>query len=420
MAELNWTLLPWQIECWQDPARFKVIAAGRRCGKSNFAIKQLLAHALEAPRGSAVLYVAPTLGQARQIAWDALLDQAGDLVKASNINNLDITLTTGIKIHIRSGENPDSLRGLKCAFAVIDEAAFIKEEVWTKIIRPALSDLKGSAIFISTPDGRNWFYDMFKLGQEGTDPDWKSWHLTTYDNPTIDPAEIEAAKRTLSSWAFRVEFESSFDNAGSGIFMESWWKEGKEPDNGSWYIAFDLAGFADVKEANTAAKKRLDRTAIAIVKGCDDGTWFVHKVILGRWNVEQTALKIIEAVKEYKPIAVGCEKGMAKNALMHYLQDMMRRNNVYFSVQELTHGNRKKTERITYALQGRQEHGRLIFNEDEDWTDVKEEFILFGAQGIHDDAIDALAYVDQMYVGSFASDEVEVDSWQPQDVWSGY
>ena len=159
MAELNWTLLPWQIECWQDPSRFKVIAAGRRCGKSNFAIKQLLAHALEAPKGSAVLYVAPTLGQARQIAWDALLDQAGDLVKGSNINNLDITLTNGIKIHVRSGENPDSLRGLKCAFAVIDEAAFIKEEVWTKIIRPALSDLKGSAIFISTPDGRNWFYD---------------------------------------------------------------------------------------------------------------------------------------------------------------------------------------------------------------------------------------------------------------------
>jgi predicted phage terminase large subunit-like protein len=420
VSTLNWTLLPWQIECWQDPSRFKVIAAGRRCGKSNFAIKQLLAHALEAPKGSAVLYVAPTLGQARQICWDSLLEQGGDLIKNSNINNLDITLTTGVKIHVRSGENPDSLRGLKLYFVVVDEAAFIKPDVWAKIIRPALSDLKGSAIFISTPDGRNYFYDMYMLGQSGEDPDWKSWHLTTLDNPTIDPAEIEAARRTLSSWQFKVEFESSFDNAGSGIFLESWWKEGKEPQDGSWYIAFDLAGFADVKEANTAAKKRLDRTAIAIVKGCDDGTWYVHKIIMGRWNVEQTALKIIEAVKEYKPIKVGCERGMAKNAVVGYLTDMMRRTGTYFSVQELTHSNQKKTDRITFALQGRMEHGRLVFNEDEDWTDVKEEFFLFGAQGIHDDGVDALAYINQMYVAGFSAGEVELDSWEPTDWVAGY
>ena len=420
MAELNWELLKWQLEVWQDPHRFKVICAGRRCGKSNFAIKRTLAAALEAPKGSAVVYIAPTMAQARQIAWQPLLDQAGDLVKASNVNNLDITLVNGVKIHVRSGEQPDSLRGLKLAFAVLDECAFIKEEVWTRVVRPALSDLKGNAIFISTPEGRNHFYEWFKLGQEGTDPEWKSWHLTTYDNETIDPAEIEAAKRTLSSWAFGVEYMSSFDTSGSGIFLESWWKEGKEPENGSWYIAFDLAGFEDVKNANTAAKKRLDKTAIAIVKGCDDGTWFVKKIILGRWNVEQTALKIIEAVKEYQPIMVGCERGMARNAIMHYLQDMMRRTNTFFSVQELSHRNQKKTDRITYALQGRMEHSRLIFNEDEDWTDVKEEFFLFGAQGIHDDAIDSLAYVDQMYVAGVAEDEVEVDSWEPFDTYSGY
>ena len=419
MAELNWTLLPWQIECWQDPSRFKVIAAGRRCGKSNFAIKQLLAHALEAPKGSAVLYVAPTLGQARQIAWDALLDQAGDLVKGSNINNLDITLTNGIKIHVRSGENPDSLRGLKCAFAVIDEAVFIKEEVWTKIIRPALSDLKGEAIFISTPDGRNWFYDLFSLGQEGTDPDWKSWHLTTYDNPTIDRSEIEAAKRTLSSWAFKVEFESSFDTSGSGIFKEEWIKYGEEPTDGSYYIAFDLAGFADVSSANTAAKRRLDRTAIAIVKVTNDGKWFVKKIECGRWNIEETANRILKNVREYQPIGVGAERGALKNAVLPYLQELMRKQNVFFSVQDLTHGNKKKTDRITWALQGRFEHGNIILNEDEDWEDLKEEILLFGAKDIHDDLIDALSYVDQMAISMF-SEEVEIDEWEPFDAVSGY
>lgn len=420
MSELNWTLLPWQIDVWQDPARFKVVVCGRRTGKSNLAIKKTLAEALQAPKGSAVVYIAPTLGQARQICWDALLDQGGDLVKNSNVNQGDITLVNGVKIHVRSAENPDSLRGLKLAYAVLDECAFMKEETWTKIIRPALSDLKGEALFISTPDGRNWVYDLFQLGKSDTDPEWASFHYTTLDNPTIDPKEVEAAKRTLSSWAYKVEFEASFDTSGSGIFLESWWKEGKEPENGSWYIAFDLAGFEDVKNANTAVKKRLDKTSIAIVKGCDDGTWFIKKVILGRWNVEQTALKIIEAVKEYQPIMVGCERGMARNAIMHYLQDMMRRTNTFFSVQELSHRNQKKTDRITYALQGRMEHGRLIFNEDEDWTDVKEEFFLFGAQGIHDDAIDSIAYIDQMYVAGVPEGEAEIDDWEPFDKWSGY
>ena len=419
MAELNWTLLPWQLDVWQHPSRFKVIAAGRRCGKSNFAIKRTLAAALNAPKGSAVLYIAPTLAQARQIAWDALLDQAGDLVKGSNVNQLDITLVNGIKIHIRSGENPDALRGMKLAFAVIDEAAFIKEEVWTKIIRPALSDLKGEAIFISTPDGRNWFYDLYSLGQSEEDPDWKSWHLTTWDNPTIDPKEIEAAKRSLSSWAFKVEFESSFDTSGSGIFKEEWLKYGEEPEEGSYYIAFDLAGFSDVASANTAAKRRLDKTAIAIVKVTNDGKWWVKKIETGRWGVEETANRLLKNVREYQPVGVGAERGALKNAVLPYLQELMRKNNTFFSVQDLTHGNKKKTDRITWALQGRFEHGNIILNEDENWDDLKEELLLFGAKDIHDDLIDALSYVDQMAISVY-NDEPEIDDWEPFDKVSGY
>ena len=419
MSELNWTLLPWQLDVWQHPSRFKVIAAGRRCGKSNFAIKRTLAAALNAPKGSAVLYIAPTLAQARQIAWDALLDQAGDLVKGSNVNQLDITLVNGIKIHIRSGENPDVLRGMKLAFAVIDEAAFIKEEVWTKIIRPALSDLKGEAIFISTPDGRNWFYDLYSLGQSEEDPDWKSWHLTTWDNPTIDPKEIEAAKRSLSSWAFKVEFESSFDTSGSGIFKEEWLKYGSEPDEGSYYIAFDLAGFSDITSANTAAKRRLDKTAIAIVKVTNDGKWWVKKIETGRWGVEETANRLLKNVREYQPVGVGAERGALKNAVLPYLQELMRKNNTFFSVQDLTHGNKKKTDRITWALQGRFEHGNIILNEDENWDDLKEELLLFGAKDIHDDLSDALSYVDQMAISVY-NDEPEIDDWEPFDKWSGY
>ena len=136
MSNLNWSMLPWQLQVWQDKERFKVLACGRRTGKSNLAIKMTLAKALEAPEGSAVVYIAPTLAQARQIAWDALLDAGKDVIKSAHVNNMDIVLVTGRKIHIRSAENPDTLRGLKLYFAVMDEAAFIKDDnLWTKIAR---------------------------------------------------------------------------------------------------------------------------------------------------------------------------------------------------------------------------------------------------------------------------------------------
>ena len=418
MAELNWSLLPWQLEVWQDEHRFKVIAAGRRCGKSNLAIKMLLAKALEAPEGSAVVYVAPTLGQARQIAWDALLDQGRPVIKQAHVNNMDITLVTGRKIHIRSAENPDALRGLKLYFCVIDEAAFVKEDVFTKILRPALADLKGEAVLISTPDGRNWFYDAFKTG-EGNSADWKSWHLTTKDNPTIDPEEIEAAKKNLSTFHFNQEFMASFTNSGSGMFKEEWLKYGSEPKEGSWYIAIDLAGFKDVANASTAAQKRLDQSAIAVVKATDDGKWFVEKIEHGRWDIDETAMRILKNVEEYKPMAVGIEKGMARQAVLGPLQALMRRYNNYFHIEELTHGNQKKTDRIMWSLQGNFEHSRIILNSDEDWSEFVDQYLMFPSTQVHDDLIDALSYVDQL-AKSIDIEDYDEEEWTPMDAEVGY
>jgi len=418
-VELNWSLLPWQIEVWQDKSRFKVIAAGRRCGKSNLAIKMLLAKALEAPEGSAVVYVAPTLGQARQIAWDALLTQGRSVIKQAHVNQMDITLVTGRKIHIRSGENPDTLRGLKLYFAVIDEAAFVKEDLFTKIIRPALADLKGEAVLISTPDGRTWFYDAFKTGESGKSKDWKSWHLTTYDNPTIDPEELEAAKKTLSTFHFNQEFLASFTNSGTGLFKEEWLKYGTEPADGSWYIAIDLAGFKEVNNATSAADKRLDQSAICVVKATDDGTWFVEKIEYGRWGIDETAMRIIKNVNEYQPVAVGLEKGMARQAVLGPLEKLMREYNTYFHVMELTHGNQKKTDRIMWSLQGNFEHGRIILNKEEKWTEFIDQYLMFPSTQVHDDLIDALSYVSQVAT-TVSTDDYEEEDWTPMDVESAY
>jgi hypothetical protein len=417
MSELNFQLLRWQQEVFKDPTRFKVIAAGRRCGKSRLSAVTLLIEGLNCPEGSSVMYVAPTLGQARTIMWDLLMDLGRPVIKSAHINNLEITLVNGRKILIRGADNQDSLRGVSLSYLVMDEVAFIKAEIWERVLRAALSDKKGRAMFISTPSGRNHFYEWYQLGQSGSDEDWKSWHFTTADNETIDPKEIEAAKRTLSSFAFNQEYLSSFNNAGSGLFKEEWIKFGEEPQNGSWYIAVDCAGFEEVGKKQT--NKRLDKTAIAVVKVDNDNTWFVDKIETGRWSTEDTAMKILNNIKEYEPTAVGIERGIAKQAIMTPLMNAMRRMNCYAHIEELTHGNKKKVDRVTWALQGNFEHGRILLNTDGDFDLFVDELLMFPTQGVHDDTVDALAYIHQLVRPSFDADDGG-DEWETLDVISGY
>lgn len=417
MSDLNFSLLPWQQEVYKDPTRFKVIAAGRRCGKSRLAATMLIIEGLRCPQGSAVLYVSPTMGQSRQIVWDLLLELGREVIQTSNVNNLDITLINGARIYVRGADRPDTLRGVSLTFAVLDEVADIKPQAWEQVIRASLSDKKGKAIFIGTPKGRNWFYDLYKLGQEGDDKDWKSWHFTTKDNPLIDPDEIESAKKTLSSFAFKQEYMASFSNAGSDVFKEEWIKYGEEPAYGSYFVAVDLAGFEEVAKQAANSKKRLDESAIAVVKVTDDGKWFVQEIEHGRWDIRETAAKILMKMRDYRPLSVGIERGALKNAVLPYLSDLMRKNNIYSHIVDLTHGNRKKTDRIVWALQGRFEHGRIVLNSEGNWDDFVDQLLMFPAVGVHDDLPDALSYIDQLAVTSYF--EEEDDNWEPVDVISG-
>jgi hypothetical protein len=415
---LNFELLPWQKQVYSDDTRFKVIVAGRRCGKSRLSAVSLLVEGLRCPQGSAVMYVAPTQGQARQIIWDLLMELGREVISSSHVNNMDITLINGAKIYVRGSDRPDTLRGVSLTYLVLDEVADIKADTWEKVLRAALSDKKGKALFIGTPKGRNWFYDMYILGESGEDEEWKSWHFTTRDNPLIDPKEIEGAKKTLSSFAFKQEYEASFDNAGTDTFKEEWLKFGEEPNDGNYYIAIDLAGFENLS-MNAQAKKRLDQTAIAVVKATEDGKWFVRKIEHGRWDIKETCQRIIKNIKAFQPAGVGIERGSLKNAVLPYLSDLMRSNNVYAHIEDLTHGNKKKTERVIWALQGRFEHGKVILNEEEDWDDFRDEFVMFPTTGVHDDLLDALSYIDQLAITSYFADDDQEDL-EPLDWISGY
>jgi len=216
----------------------------------------------------------------------------------------------------------------------------------------------------------------------------------------------------MSSYAFRQEFMASFEALGSEIFKEDWIQfSNTEPDDGDYYIAVDLAGFADVASNATGKGKRLDKTAIAIVKAGMNG-WWVADIISGRWDIKKTARKIFEAVDHYQPVAVGIEKGALRNAVIPYLTDLMKSGNRYFRVEELTHGNKKKIDRIVWALQGRFEHSQITLSEGEWNTQFLDELFQFPNPLVHDDLVDALAYVDQLakvsYYVDFEEEEFEI------------
>lgn len=417
--DLNVELLPWQQEVWNDTTRFKVVAAGRRTGKSRLAAWLLIINALQTDRGH-VFYVAPTQGQARDIMWQTLLELGHPVISGSHINNLQIKLVNGATISLKGADRPETMRGVSLKYLVMDEYADMKPDVWEQILRPALADQKGSALFIGTPMGRNHFYELYKYGELSEDETYKAWHYTSYDNPILDPSEIDVAKKSMSSYAFRQEFMASFEAKGSEMFKEEWIKfSDEEPSDGDYYIAIDMAGFEEVGKKRTKNTK-LDETAIVVAKVCDNGNWWVDNIIYGRWDLNETATKIFQAVRDYKPVSVGIERGIAKQAVMSPLMDLQKKYNKFFRVEELTHGNRKKTDRIMWALQGRFENGVITLNKGEWNSRFLDQLFQFPDPLTHDDLVDALAYIDQLAQVPYGIGDLEFEEPEIIDAIAGY
>ena len=412
---LDIQLLDWQQEVWNDPTRFKVVAAGRRTGKSRLAAYLLVVNGLQAEKGH-VFYVAPTQGQARDIMWNLLLDVGKDVIKNSHVNNMQITLINDVIISLKGADRPETMRGVSLAYLVMDEYADMKPDVWELILRPALADYSAPALFIGTPMGRNHFYDLYRNAEIGDDPDFAAWHYTSYDNNLIDKTEIDRAKKSMSSYAFRQEFMASFEARGSEMFKEDWVHFDENEPDGDYYIAVDLAGFEEIGKKNKT--KNLDNTAIAVTKVNQQG-WWVADIIVGRWTLDQTAVKIFRAVQDYRPVAVGIEKGIARQAVMSPLSDLMAKYSRFFRVEELTHGNRKKVDRVMWALQGRFENGLISLNKG-DWNyQFMDELFQFPDVLTHDDMVDALAYIDQLAKVAYST-HFEEDTYEVFDSVAGY
>jgi phage terminase large subunit-like protein len=218
----------------------------------------------------------------------------------------------------------------------------------------------------------------------------------------------------------KQEFEANFSSFGGTVFTSEMIEtEEREVGGGDVYMTVDPAGYEDVKGVATGKATRLDETAISVVE-VDEKGWHVHDIVTGRWNVRETAIRILRTAQKYQPRLVGIERGALKNALMPYLQDNMRRLNIYPYVTEVTHGNRRKYDRIVWALQGRLEQGRLTFQPGEYLPKLTDQMLDFPNPLAHDDMIDSLAYIDQVAVTPYdmrINDGAE--QWEPLDAVTG-
>jgi len=221
---LNLTVLPAQAAIHRSSARFRVVDAGRRFGKSLLGGREVFAQAVIPD--SYIWIVGPTLDLAEKefrVAWKLIVDKELIPVRRKSERELFMQLSNGTTIECRSEENPDQLIGEGLDLVVCAEAARLKHRTWDQYLRPALADRRGDALLTSTPRGFNWFFDFYNRGQKDHpefEPGWESWQIPSSANPLLSPEEIEGARRTSTPEAFAQEWEAKFISYGGLVFPE--------------------------------------------------------------------------------------------------------------------------------------------------------------------------------------------------------
>ena len=206
-----------------DTHRFRVVNCGRRWGKTTLAILEMVAKAVF-KEDAKVVYIAPTYQQARDISWNELKKICKPVTVNINESRLEITIKTktggSSTIWLRGWESVETLRGQAFNFIVIDEIAMMRNfwTNWEEVLRPTLTDKRGEVLFVSTPKGFNHFYDLCNI--ELTDPDFKTFHYSSYDNPHLPVDELDKAKATLPPDRFAQEYEASFQKTQGLVYKE--------------------------------------------------------------------------------------------------------------------------------------------------------------------------------------------------------
>lgn len=237
-----------QMKLHESKARFRVMACGRRFGKTLAATNELAKNALE-HNNTLNWWVAPTYRQT-EIAFELLCEALKPvLAKPPNKSKMRLDLINGSVIECRSAERYENMRGDGPSFVVFDEASKCPKAAWTEVVRPALADKQGRAIFISTPWGRDWFWELFQRGQNDDFPEWWSASFPTTANPFIPEQEVEEARLTLPWMVFAQEFLAEFLDDAATVFRNvdaCATGSFKEPLYGHNYvIGWDVAKYQD-------------------------------------------------------------------------------------------------------------------------------------------------------------------------------
>lgn len=306
-------------------ARFNVLCAGRRTGKTVLGMNRLIEPAFH---GAPVAWLSPTYRMLTEV-WRSVKQTLQPLTHSVRTQEHCIELVTGGRVDMWSLETPDSIRGRKYRRVVIDEAAMVQDlaHAWQAAIRPTLTDMRGDAWFLSSPRGHNFFYECFLRGQSFSGGvaqsvsqsvgvsgmgEWRSWQLPTSSNPFIHPDEIEAARRDVPERVFAQEYLAQFLDDGSGVFRR-------------------------VLEAATATPQEGPQPGHTYVAGCDwaraiggDFTVFVvldattrAMVALDRFQGTEYALQMgrLRALCErWQPAAIYSERNNMGDPLTEHLQ----------------------------------------------------------------------------------------------------
>ncbi len=217
-------LTPSQAIIARDNHRFRVLNCGRRFGKTTEAIEEIKGFALSGNEGDKICYVAPTYQQARDIAWEMLIKEFRPIVINKNESRLELTVMNKdgkpVQLVLRGWESIETLRGQKFKFIVLDEVASMRNfwVGWQEVLRPALTDLQGHCLFISTPKGFNHFYDLYNL--QDKNPDYKSFHFTSYDNPHVPKEELDKARLEITEDRFAQEYLADFRKQEGLVYKE--------------------------------------------------------------------------------------------------------------------------------------------------------------------------------------------------------
>ena len=368
------TLHPAQLDIWNNRARLNVLNCGRKFGKTTIT-KCIVAFETFDPRGrhQPIAYFIPEYGYMDEI-WDDYLGTFYHNIEHRSKIDKVIRFSNGVSLRFFSLDNYDSVRPFQFGVHIYDEAAhspYIREARQGAIAATGMK-LRASEWFLSTPKGKNYFFEICERAKE--QPDAKYFHFTTYDNPHIPVEMIENFKAEMPSLMFRQEILAEFvDQQGAKVKRE-WIKHVDSlPDDMVYSLGVDLA---------ISKKETADYTSLVVSGHDKDGNLYVVDVQRGRWTFYEQQNEIIRMAERWNVDTVNVEQVQYQAAMV---QELRRKTRL------TVRGIKVSKDKVTrFAMvEGKYEHG-LVFHV-KGLYEFENELLSF-PNADHDDMVDALVY----------------------------